>query len=903
YFLGKQPLSGFAKGWNMAVAALGLFLVMSIAWAVHTESLSYRMAARLRQAEKDEAAGQTAAAFRGYTEAADSGTDSAAAAGGALEALFTTKLATLPAKNAAELLRLGAERAASGRPQPSKKTVLDAARALAEARLAAEPRDALRILDSVGKLAGDSKDHAARRAAALRAAAARHPDDPDLASELAVLLESEKDLAGCEKVLTPLADKLGTREGARILGTIHADAGRFDQARKLLTGYCEGRLKTLHATVKEYNQAQQAVADGAIARLRAGSAGPSWYQAYEAKAADKAAQQAMVDEYVTRAINSDLRLKKLGEQLSAQAAVVPVALDLGMVMLRRAQAMTGEERRKELLAAEGVFLAVQGVAEGSDTYRISYGQVLYWLGKATEGRKLFDEYLASKKRGPESLYVVAHILREVGATSESWTLGEEAYNQEKDPTRKQGMANFMAASSRDLDTTVVWLGRCNPADKDSQAHLASCQGHLAARDGKDREAEAAYRRSVALYADIPKSPTTLNNCALVYGSLFRVSGKAEDFRRAASMLEEAVGLEPDKRIVAGNAADHLEGCAVLTLLEGRLNYKALGLSPDESLLTYCYDDQAGREEVVGRYTKHPSFQRALELRKRSLLLAPRDQHCAAALMGTLSWLRDEPGLLELQNRLKEVPLDLDSYRQVCLDGFAGKKETESRKAMEVAIAKLAKVTAEPRLNADDLTPDVAGVQLLNLEMSAASSWGRALDLDAAVARAEKLVAARPCRATRSALASALVFRISRRLAAANPGYAAALEKCRRSLGDGQALLLVAGRDPAFRAAAAANPDMKRLLALDQEDLVRLPKHVSVWQWALRKQFSPETAKEAADLLAGNRVNQLLIELGSQITPMDAGDCCVLHWLFAFRGQADRAAEVLRAAAKDGVPLP
>jgi hypothetical protein len=172
-----------------------------------------------------------------------------------------------------------------------------------------------------------------------------------------------------------------------------------------------------------------------------------------------------------------------------------------------------------------------------------------------------------------------------------------------------------------------------------------------------------------------------------------------------------------------------------------------------------------------------------------------------------------------------------------------------------------------------------------------------------VTRAEKLVAARPCLASRSLLNSVLCCRMSRRLAAANPGYAAALKKCKRSLGDKYVLLLVAENDPAFRAAAAADPDMKRLLALDREDASRLPKHVGIWQWALRRQFSPETARQAGDLIGGDRIKQLRIELDRQIAPMNAGNICDFYWLLRLRGEEQRARDVLRQAAKDGVPLP
>jgi tetratricopeptide (TPR) repeat protein len=778
--------------------------------------------------------------------------------------------------------------------------VLQAACALADRCLAAEPRRALSALDAVRGLA-EPKDFAARRAAMVRDGAAKRPEDPDLASELAVLLEAEKDLAGCEKLLAPLAAKLGSREGARILGGIYSAAGKFGPARDLLMPYCETRLKELHATSKELEKLQESASRAVVDQLRAGRAGDAWYRAYDKK--DKAGQQAMVQEYVTKALEGDPRIGALESKLVAQARIVPVALDLGMVMLQRAQGLPADERKKELLAAEGVFLSIRGVAAQSDSYRVFYGQVLYWLGRAEEGRKLFDEYLASKGRSPESLGVVARLLREVGATSESWAMGEEAYGAEKDPARKQAAAGFMAACARDVDKEVYWLERSNAASKEIQAHLASSKGHLAERDGKDREAEEHYRRSAAIHAELPKSSAELNNAALVYLSLFRLSGKGDDYRKAAAMLEEALALSPDNSVLLGNAADVMSDRAAFDILEGRLDYRALGLSPDSGQLSYLYDDEAAREELVGRYTGSASFRKALELLKRQVLLAPRNRSGAAALLGALGWTRDEAALGELKSRLREVPLDQESYRRDALEALGGKKDAERRKALELLLARYAKAAAQPPAGKDDLTPAVAGMYLLGAEFNAFTLWNRPVDADEAVARAEKLCADRPCFASRWMVISALSCRMTRRLAAAHPGFAAALGKSGRALGGDCVLILAAEGDPGFRAAAAADPDMKRILALEQESCRRLPKEIGVWQWALRRQFAPESAKAIGDRILADRPLGLLVELNQQVSPMSAKADVDLYWLLQLRGEEAKARELLRAAAKDGVPLP
>ena len=83
---------------------------------------------------------------------------------------------------------------------------------------------------------------------------------------------------------------------------------------------------------------------------------------------------------------------------------MPVALDLGIVLLQRGQRLNDPAaRRAELEKAEKTFLAIQGVAGESDTFRLSMGQVYYWLGRHDDGTKMFDDLLKANNRDGETL--------------------------------------------------------------------------------------------------------------------------------------------------------------------------------------------------------------------------------------------------------------------------------------------------------------------------------------------------------------------------------------------------------------------------------------------------------------------------------------------------------------------
>src|SRR5207302_11067338 len=92
-------------------------------------------------------------------------------------------------------------------------------------------------------------------------------------------------------------------------------------------------------------------------------------------AAGQAEKERLFDQYLAARIKEDPELRKLQEALRRERPVVSVALDLGVVLLRRAQGMADPDaRRRELEKAEKMFLAIRGQAGQSSEYRLRLGQ-------------------------------------------------------------------------------------------------------------------------------------------------------------------------------------------------------------------------------------------------------------------------------------------------------------------------------------------------------------------------------------------------------------------------------------------------------------------------------------------------------------------------------------------------
>lgn len=208
----------------------------------------------------------------------------------------------------------------------------------------------------------------------------------------------------------------------------------------------------------------------------------------------------MVRRYIQARIKDDSRIAATREAPAGKSDVVPVALDLGIVMLRRAQEMSDPAARQaELEKAEKTFLAIRSAAGESDEYRLFLGQVYYWLGRHDEGRALFDELLLAKERNFETLLLVAEMLRQVGSEPEARTLAEEAYAATTEQVKKYQAAALRSLILRDVEDQIEWLRRAAPNDESTKVGLSWAMGRQALTEGRVDEAERNLREAVAMY--------------------------------------------------------------------------------------------------------------------------------------------------------------------------------------------------------------------------------------------------------------------------------------------------------------------------------------------------------------------------------------------------------------------
>lgn len=895
YFFGKVPLSDFSRNWNRLFALLLVVGGVLGGWYVYTNTDDYRTGQQLARADELQRQGNGAEAAALLRDVLLSSSPKAGVARERFDALVAQPPGDLTDtagvyQVAVELQRI------------DKHTIKDLffqATKLAREHETSDPLGALAVLDAVVPLAGNPGEHLDPRRRILDRLVDQSPDDVDLCSRLARVCADQGDFKRCLAVLARHEDKLGEREGAAILGHVYATQGKLDKARKLLTAYVDACLPVLRGAEYEFRSVRDAAETRILTTLRENKAADFDFPKYNA--ATRAEKEQMIGEYLSKKLKDDVALRQALERLARQQAVVPAALDLGMVLLQQAQsAADPDARQRELKKAEETFVSVGTFAANSDQYRLSLGQVYYWLGKAKEGKKLFDEYLAKHNHSSDTVQIVSNLLREVGATSEARTLIEQAYEKETNPTSKELLAGTRAVMYLDLEDKILWLGRSNAKLPLVKSLLAEAQGTKAARDRRDADAERHYKEALAVYATQPETSATLNNSALIHFSLYRLTQDVGQFQRGVEKLERAVALKPGDTLLMGNLADTLLQGVARDLLGDSMDWKVLKRSPSLDLLAYLHGDGAGQDRLTERLRGNVWLVKARTYYDKLLVLAPRRMESYVALEWLYDQLDDVEALRKLAIRLKEADLDMEGYKRQALESITGKKADKDRDDLVKSLQRYEEVLVEARKVGGRTFAAAAG-QLAAGRMAAAL-YDLPVDADGIVKLVQEADAVATSSGTRGMLIEAYLFRAHLALTKQDEEYAALAKKTRRTLGT-QLVTWAVGNPGRLRELALANADVQLAIKGRVALVQAYPDSTSAATWAFLRAAHPDVAAKLGERLKAGQQEAIRRELDRTLAPLSHAMMLEAYWYLILQGKADEAAAWLREQQKKGVPLP
>jgi hypothetical protein len=900
YFLGKEPLSIFAKLWNGFVLSLVLVGTGGIAWNSYVSSPEYVARQELSAGQSHLKSGNALKAAETFSKLIVGSSVSVEARQGlqiALEQCLQSSSARTNAGAFQVLVRLGAE--AKG-PSPLVPDAYPRGLALIQKHRSQDPEAALQLLDAVSAL--EPKDEAlpALRISLLKQAIMTQPGNTNRVIQLALAYEkaSQPDEGG--KVLLPYRTGLGSTEGARILGQYLLRENQHDDAYSLLYPYVQARLQKLHALERSYTNAVSASYNAALEHLRKGRAQRSFYDAYEK--ASKSEQGAMVESFVEKWMQNDATYKRALTQLTEANQIVHVTLDLGIVQLNRAQGFTDAAARKaELEAAEKTFLAIRGLAGETDEYRLFLGQVYYWLGKSKEGKELFDQLLASRKRSYPILMALGRTLREVGEEKQAREILEEAYRVGKAGEEKSGAAGMRAVIAKDIADKIVWLEKTDTTQVEAQIALNNARGEQALEQGNKERAAEFLRKAIAGYESLTRTSTSLNNAGLAYLSLYEATGRAEDHHRGVALLEQAVALAPGNSILLINTTQILISRAIMDVVRDSFRLDLLKETPSYDLLPYLYNTEQERNALFDRLRNNESMKKALAYLDKALLLAPKTRGLYQEQLFFQSAFQDLGELQKLQQRLRAADLDPAEARKEARLAFSGAKDMEYLEKYQPQLKKYEGLLQSPAVQQHPLTLAYVSSTLNNLKQNAAL-YGAKVDsrqlLDSAVAVTQKHNSS----AGTGSLIAALYFRAADELSVQNSEFAAFAKRSSRSLSPKYLVAFSLDRGGPLADAVRQNANVQKALALEKEQGRRFPKSRGADEWALFRATDANEAELVARTFKDNAIAQLVDELHFQLSPGSGSAVLDQYWTRRMFGEDKRADAIYEEAVQQGLPL-
>ncbi|OWK46845.1 tetratricopeptide repeat protein [Fimbriiglobus ruber] len=897
YFIGRVPLSKFARRWNLALLLICIAAAGGIGWTVHTNSPEYQAGRKIDEADRLAAAGQHGKAAGIYRDVLTGPTPKAAAdARGKLAALFDDP--GPPADQAPEVFRVALD--LGRRNQSPVPDLYDRGVRLAQSRAADDPSAALDLLETVSPLAPKPADILALRRELLEKLVASRPTDPAAASRLAVVYEATGQRDKCEALLVPHETQLGVLEGAAVLGRIYAERGKFDRAVTLLKPYVDAKLPALRTAESRLQAAGDGAEKRVIEHLKSGHAPGFDYQAH--KRAPQAQQGVLVNNFVEAALKDDPEIRDARQAMVAAAGVVPAALDLGMVQLQRGQQATDPAvREANLKAAEQTFLSVRGFAQQSDTYRLSLGQVYYWLGKHADGKKQFDDLLAARGRTTETLLLVSGVLREVGAVTDARAISEEAYNKEPDIQKKYLAARHRALLFTELDDEITWLSRSDPSDSSVKASLASTKGHKAAQSGQTTDAVAHFKTAIGVYADQPETASTLNNSALCHFDVYHLTGDIAEFTRGTEKLDRAIALLPSDTILLHNAANVVLDGAIRDTAGAALNMTALKRQAGWHVLPFLYADSEGRKALAKKLAAHPGLVKARAYYEKLMVLAPRGGDAYEQLDTMHTWTKDVAALRAVADRVDKADLDLSHQNQEYRDYLAGKKDAKLLSDLKQG-ADRARETMAATAGKKDATYAVAVADYVRCR-STAALFGQAVDADELVTLAEQADAAGKSEGSATTLRQTLALRAHLRLIRTVPEYGrVATPAVTRLLGLIVPDLILFEGGP-LAAQIGADPDMRRRRELLRAAVTAGVEDFGPASWALLVGWNDPAAGRIAERNRADEIDLLSRRIERKTTPESVSARLKEYLAQRMAGRTELADAERKAMTAAGVPAP
>lgn len=740
-------------------------------------------------------------------------------------------------------------------------TLQDRARALEEAAAAA---------DVAGQALARVEALASREADALAAALELSPGDHDLVCAVAELRRAEGQTAEACTMIEALGSPGRLNAEAQLsLASCWMELGRLEPADELLSRIVETRMPAFQAAVQAYDVAAQALVERHGNNADRGVFPPSLQADLERASYEE--QPAIYQTWLVGQLSADPNLMALRAQSQELGTVVPAAVSLGTLKLRRANSATGDERALLLADAERVFLSIREQAEGVPSFHIGLGQVYHRLGRAEEGERELAGVLA---QGDLDLKMaVAGVYRELGLEPRAREVAEQVLNGAgpDDDHRAASAAILLSMMETELEDRQRWLERAPSGNVQVETSLLELRAARALREDQLEEASRLYAEAAERYHETAEhSSASANNEALAHQARYLCDGRRRHLTRAIQGMRASVRMQPDSAIAVGNLADSLFYDARIEALERHLHVTTLRASNGESMVLVDSMLRGSSRQAVLDDLRGP-LAATLELSRQEQALAPHRSTGAHRELGWHRWNRDAEALTALGARLSAAgPVDSSTTDERQRRFVGGDDDATRGPATRRRVGSAERVLAAARREGHAPTV-AAALVLLGSALVATETYGgggeAARAAAAAFSEASTLWPAIGAgRSHAYALFDAAVFS----LAAEHPALQVAMDRDWRSYGTSLTLhrAFAADGGDALRTAFAALPDARQAALGLRESTPEVP---SLGDWLIGRLTGDSTLEELnAGALTSVRVRAAMA-VGRHLAPSSLSD--------------------------------
>ncbi len=468
------------------------------------------------------------------------------------------------------------------------------------------------------------------------------------------------------------------REARLLLAQLSSALGKLELADALLAGMLAGRLERYLAASSALEQADQRATDRVKLALQTGDVPVHVQTKYQA-ATGEDARSAIINEWAQDQIAQDPAVQRAREAYLAVADVVEISLAAGMVKLRRAQVLAGAEREAMLRQAERTFLAIRTAAEGQPSFRLALGEIYARLGKTAESEAEFAAVLARNE--PELSLRVAHLYRNLGSVERARQVATALHEGKHEARFGHAAAELLGLleTGRDDEAAEGWYRKANQADPSVRAALLELEGRRLLRQGKRAECAAKFAEVARMH--LQGARPNHNNAAVSHGMRYQCSGDLAALADAEAAFEKAHREAPEDPIVAGNVYSTTDSNSKLRVLGKRLDMgKARLNGGDADVILGSLVDGPERDALLADLAADRGAQRAAALLPQYELLAPNNPSPYREGFDSARLRRDEAAALAVVDRARRAKkLDTSEaarYREEHASGASDAKVLE-----------------------------------------------------------------------------------------------------------------------------------------------------------------------------------------------------------------------------------